>query len=91
MQRLEEIVLAKAKDQQRRTHQQHLDAQVRSTAGMFAQAPRERLRWLSSHAGGNSSGDKRFVVAEVHDRRGGGVLDRHAIAVVGCMMDRIWP
>ena len=46
-----EIVLIERRGQQRRTRQPHLDAQTRSTAGTFAQALRERLRWLSSHAG----------------------------------------
>ena len=45
------LVLAKNRDRQLRAHQLHLDAQVWSTACAFTQALRERLRWLSSHAG----------------------------------------
>ena len=48
------IVLVRSGGQQRVTHQLHLDAQARSTAGTVGQAQRERLPWLSSHAGSQS-------------------------------------
>ena len=55
LRRLDELFyIIASRDQQRVTHQLRLDDEVRSAGGTFAQALRERLRWLSSHAGSES-------------------------------------